>query len=96
MKESTCYLFSQMNSAWGICPNLFWNEIFSDGDMPSILSIIFHSNYLIKTNKILKDKLESLPGIGPTIAQRNIGSRPFYLKNSLQNMKSIGDKRYVG
>lgn len=89
MKESAYCLFSQMNSAWGACTNLYWGETYPDGDIPDVLRFIFHSNHLIKTNKISKVKLESLSGRGSAIAQRIIDSRPFYSKGSLKSVKGI-------
>ncbi len=48
----------------------------------------------IDINTASATELESIPGIGPVLAQRIIEARPFKSADDLQNVKGIGESRY--
>ncbi len=50
-------------------------------------------NRLIDINSASQSELESIPGVGPVIAQRIIESRPYRSVNELRRVKGIGEKR---
>jgi competence protein ComEC len=49
---------------------------------------------LIDINSASQTELESLPGVGPTIARRIIEGRPYRTVDDLQRVKGIGEKRW--
>jgi competence ComEA-like helix-hairpin-helix protein len=48
---------------------------------------------LIEVNKASLEELESLPGVGPTIAKRIVEGRPYGSVDDLRRVKGIGEKR---
>jgi DNA uptake protein ComE-like DNA-binding protein len=51
------------------------------------------SGRLIDINSASQGELESLPGIGPTLARRIIEGRPYRAVDDLLRVKGIGEKR---
>ena len=49
---------------------------------------------LVDINSATLTQLETLPGIGPALAQRIIDARPFTTLYSIQRVSGIGSKKY--
>ena len=49
---------------------------------------------LIDLNKASKEDLDSLPGIGPVLAERIIAARPFHSVDDLSKVSGIGPKKF--
>ncbi|HEY6228820.1 MAG TPA: helix-hairpin-helix domain-containing protein [Verrucomicrobiae bacterium] len=48
----------------------------------------------VNINTASKSELESLPGVGPSIADNIIAARPFKTVSDLKNVNGIGEQRY--
>src|ERR1051325_6591488 len=48
----------------------------------------------INVNTASKTELESLPGVGPAVADNIIAGRPFKTINELKSVSGIGDQRF--
>jgi DNA uptake protein ComE-like DNA-binding protein len=49
----------------------------------------------LDVNSATEQQLETIPGIGPVMAQRIIAARPFKSAEDLRGVKGIGDAKYV-
>jgi beta-lactamase superfamily II metal-dependent hydrolase len=47
----------------------------------------------VDLNEASEDELEALPGIGPTLARRIVGGRPYRSIDDLKNVRGIGEAR---
>ena len=52
------------------------------------------ANFLVNINTATQAQLDSLPGIGPVLADRIIQHRPFTSIAQLKNVSGIGTKKY--
>jgi DNA uptake protein ComE-like DNA-binding protein len=46
-------------------------------------------------NSATEEQLETIPGVGPTLAERIIAARPFKSADDLRSVKGIGDAKYA-
>ena len=68
-------------------------EQFKESPAPSA-SATNAASTKIDVNNATRKELETIPGIGPVMAQRIIDARPFQSANDLQRVDGIGKKKY--
>lgn len=59
-----------------------------------VLGLSDNSNGKININKATVEELDSLPGIGPSYAQKIIDGRPYSSIEEITNVKGIGDSTF--
>jgi competence ComEA-like helix-hairpin-helix protein len=73
-----------------------------DGDMQTPFGLFRMSGPALRmlglpvdVNRCTVEDLESLPGIGPKLAERIVSARPFTTASDLQRVPGIGKKRWA-